>query len=295
MTDTALEAVLRRDRLVVTGALAVLATLAWSYVLWLAADMDMGGMDMTGFRMIPAGTGLMAPANAAWKPIEFTYVFAMWAVTMIGMMAPSALPMILMYACVGRQASAAGKPFAPTSWFAGGYFLAWSGFALAATFAQWALERTTRRRYGKRQQGAWRYRANRSRHLSMDSPQGRLFGPVPVAAPVPSSPWRFSWRARGLPAAGPRARTLLHRLLLDAHGAVVYRRSDERSLDRTPLGARTGGESYSGRSLDRTHRRRRFCRSGRLYVDGAIPVRLAIQLMDRSLVRDVRSGVKQTS
>ena len=48
MTDTALEAVLRRDRLVVTGALAVLAALAWSYVLWLAADMDMGGMDMTG-------------------------------------------------------------------------------------------------------------------------------------------------------------------------------------------------------------------------------------------------------
>jgi predicted metal-binding membrane protein len=142
MTDTALEAVLRRDRLVVTGALAILAALAWSYVLWLAADMGMGGMDMTGFRMIPAGIGLMAPANAAWKPIEFTYVFVMWAVMMIGMMAPSASPMILMYARVGRQASAAGKPFAPTSWFAGGYFLAWTGFALAATFAQWALERT---------------------------------------------------------------------------------------------------------------------------------------------------------
>jgi predicted metal-binding membrane protein len=142
MTDTALEAVLRRDRLVVTGALAVLAALAWSYVLWLSADMDMGGMDMTGFRMIPAGLGLMVPANAPWKPIEFAYVFVMWSVMMIGMMAPSASPMILMYARVGRQASAAGKPFAPTSWFAGGYFLAWSGFALAATFAQWALERT---------------------------------------------------------------------------------------------------------------------------------------------------------
>jgi predicted metal-binding membrane protein len=51
MKDTALEAVLRRDRLVVAGALAVLAALAWSYVLWLAADMDMGGTDMTGFRI----------------------------------------------------------------------------------------------------------------------------------------------------------------------------------------------------------------------------------------------------
>jgi predicted metal-binding membrane protein len=57
MTDSALEAVLRRDRLLIAGALGAIAALAWGYVLWLAADMDMGGMDMTGFRMIPAGLG----------------------------------------------------------------------------------------------------------------------------------------------------------------------------------------------------------------------------------------------
>jgi len=44
MTDSALEAVLRRDRLLVAGALGVIAVLAWGYVLWLAVDMDMGGM-----------------------------------------------------------------------------------------------------------------------------------------------------------------------------------------------------------------------------------------------------------
>jgi predicted metal-binding membrane protein len=141
MNDTMLEAVLRRDRLVVAGALAAVTALAWSYILWLSADMDMGGMDMTGFRMIPAGMGLMAPANAAWKPIEFAFVFAMWAVMMVGMMAPSAAPMILMYARVGRQALAVGKPFAASGWFAGSYFLAWTGFALGATFLQWLLER----------------------------------------------------------------------------------------------------------------------------------------------------------
>ena len=64
MTESTLEAVLRRDRLVVAGALGLIAALAWGYVLWLAADMDMGGMDMTGFRMIPAGMGMMAPARA---------------------------------------------------------------------------------------------------------------------------------------------------------------------------------------------------------------------------------------
>ena len=62
MSDTAIEAVLRRDRVIVAAAVVVLTTLAWTYVWWLAADMDMGGMDMSDFRMISAGMGLMMPA-----------------------------------------------------------------------------------------------------------------------------------------------------------------------------------------------------------------------------------------
>jgi predicted metal-binding membrane protein len=141
MSDGALEAVLRRDRLVVAGALVIIAALAWGYVFWLAADMAMGGMDMDGFRMIPAGIGIMAPADAPWGAIEFAFVFAMWAVMMVGMMAPSAAPMILMYARVGRQGRAEGKPLAATGWFAAGYVLAWTGFSLAATLVQWVVER----------------------------------------------------------------------------------------------------------------------------------------------------------
>src|SRR6478672_6058190 len=141
MTDSTLEAVLRRDRLVVAGALGLIAALAWGYVLWLAADMDMGGMDMDGFRMIPAGIGIMAPANAPWKAIELAFVFVMWTVMMVGMMAPSAAPMILMYARVGRQGRTEGKPLAATGWFAAGYLLAWTGFSLAATLLQWLIER----------------------------------------------------------------------------------------------------------------------------------------------------------
>src|ERR1700747_3924908 len=136
MTDSALAAVLRRDRLLVAGALGVTAALAWGYVLWLGADMNMGGMDMTGFRMIPAGLGIMAPANAPWRAIEFAFVFAMWSVMMVGMMAPSAAPMILMYARVGRQGKAAGKPLAATGWVASGYFLTWIGFFFAASLFQ---------------------------------------------------------------------------------------------------------------------------------------------------------------
>jgi predicted metal-binding membrane protein len=141
MTDAAIEAALRRDRAIVAAALFVLAGLAWAYILWLATDMDMRGMDMSGFRKIPTGMALVMPATAPWNATEFAFVFAMWAVMMVGMMTPSAAPTILIYARVGRQAAQQGKPFAASSWFASGYLLAWIGFALAATFAQWALER----------------------------------------------------------------------------------------------------------------------------------------------------------
>jgi len=143
MVGTTLEAILRRDRALVTATLIILIALAWSYVLWLVADMDMGGMDMSGFRMIPAGMGLMKPATAPWSAIEFAFVFAMWAVMMIGMMIPSATPMILLYARVGGQAANSAMALAATWWFAAGYLLVWIAFAFAATLAQWGLEQAS--------------------------------------------------------------------------------------------------------------------------------------------------------
>ncbi len=74
MYTSALEAVLRRDRAIIIAALAVLIALIWSDLVWLADDMAMGGMDMTGYRMIPAGQALMMPASSPWQPIEFAYV-----------------------------------------------------------------------------------------------------------------------------------------------------------------------------------------------------------------------------
>lgn len=141
MSDTALAIVLRRDRAVVATCLFAIVVLAWAYLFWLAADMDMGGMDMTGFRMIPAGRGLMMPVITPWQPIEFAFVFVMWAVMMVGMMTPSAAPLILIYARVGRQAAAQHQPFAASAWLAGGYLLAWVAFSFVATLAQWGIER----------------------------------------------------------------------------------------------------------------------------------------------------------
>src|ERR1700692_2156802 len=58
-------------------------------------------------------------------------------------MTPSAGPIVLLYARVGQQAAVQGKPFANTYWFFGGYLLAWVTFALAATLAQWAVQRAS--------------------------------------------------------------------------------------------------------------------------------------------------------
>ena len=138
MSDTALEIVLRRDRTVVAAALVALTLLAWVYVLWLAATMDMGapgasampGMDMAN---MPAA---LTPAMKPWSLADFGFTFAMWTVMMVGMMTPSATPMILLYTRVGRQATAQGKPFAAAGWFACGYLAVWTAFALIASAAQ---------------------------------------------------------------------------------------------------------------------------------------------------------------
>jgi predicted metal-binding membrane protein len=133
-------AVLRRDRTIVVLALILLTALAWSYLLWLSADMSMGGMDMGDFRMIPSGMGLMVPTHTPWQAMEFAFVFVMWTVMMVGMMTPSAVPMILMYARLGRQTE--GAPLTASVWFAAGYFLVWASFSLFATLVHWAFERT---------------------------------------------------------------------------------------------------------------------------------------------------------
>src|SRR5436190_22860634 len=113
MPGTALVArLLRRDALIVSIARAFITVLAWWYVIRLAADMEMGGMDMRSMRMISTGFRMvMAPARAPWTTADFLLMLVMWAVMMIGMMTPSAAPLILLYARVGRQAAIDGRPF----------------------------------------------------------------------------------------------------------------------------------------------------------------------------------------
>jgi predicted metal-binding membrane protein len=142
MTQGSLEVVLRSDRWVVAAALVALAAVAWGYVLWLAFA---GNMPGDGGATSMGGMGemgsMLGPALKPWSAGEFVFVLTMWTVMMVGMMTPSAAPMILIYARVARAAALRERPFAATGWFAAGYLLCWLGFALVATSAQWALER----------------------------------------------------------------------------------------------------------------------------------------------------------
>jgi predicted metal-binding membrane protein len=126
MPDSALGRALRRDRWLVVSALLLVTALALGYTVWLANGFDMSGM--------------MSPHFLPWSAGHFFFMLTMWVVMMIGMMTPSVTPMVLLYIQIARQGAARQQPFAPAGWFVGGYLIAWTAFATAATLLQWLLE-----------------------------------------------------------------------------------------------------------------------------------------------------------
>jgi predicted metal-binding membrane protein len=67
-------------------------------------------------------------------------MLVMWWVMMAAMMLPSATQMILVFATVNRKRRARGAGHVGTAVFGAGYLIAWGGFSLLATVAQWGLE-----------------------------------------------------------------------------------------------------------------------------------------------------------
>ena len=136
------ERLLQRDRAIVGIALLILILLAWLYVGQLVTSIEVAGMDTTGTRMVSTGTRMVTIWRLQpWSGAEFVFTFLMWAVMMVAMMLPSATPMVLRYARIGRATAFDINPIGPTGWFAAGHLLVWLGFAFAATDVQWALER----------------------------------------------------------------------------------------------------------------------------------------------------------
>jgi predicted metal-binding membrane protein len=123
------ESVLRRDRVIVLGGLAVISALSWAYVSYLAIDMNTTDMGME----------MAMPRMQAWSVMEFILTFVMWAVMMVAMMTPSAAPMILVFAGINRRRRKQQVSYVPTSVFLLGYLVVWAAFSVLATAAQWGL------------------------------------------------------------------------------------------------------------------------------------------------------------
>jgi predicted metal-binding membrane protein len=78
-----------RDRAIVLASVVAIAGLAWAYLF--ALSQGMSGMDDMPGMVMPSA------------PTPFLLTATMWTVMMIGMMLPSATPMILLFTMVQRK------------------------------------------------------------------------------------------------------------------------------------------------------------------------------------------------
>jgi predicted metal-binding membrane protein len=128
MTGAIAASLARRDLILLLGALGVLVALCWWYLIDMARGM--GGMSgMNG-----------AMGIRPWTSADFLMMFGMWAVMMVGMMVPTAVRSILIFAQIGARAASQGRSFVSGYWFTTGYIMIWTVFSAAATFLQWALD-----------------------------------------------------------------------------------------------------------------------------------------------------------
>ena len=124
------------------AGLAGVTALAWVYLLGMAAAMEDpdGAMeDLNGMRQM--GDAMTMARTTTWTTSDFFVMFLMWAIMMVGMMLPSAAPMILLFALVNRRKEGRGYAATPTTVFTSGYVAAWTAFSLVATASQWMLQR----------------------------------------------------------------------------------------------------------------------------------------------------------
>jgi predicted metal-binding membrane protein len=136
LSGSPLESVLKRDRVVVMAGLTLVVLIAAVYTVT-GVGMNMSALTMTRMAVEMPG---MAMRAAEWSAGYALVVFLMWWVMMVAMMVPSAAPMVLVHAAIGRKQAKAGRPLAATAVFLTGYLTVWAGFSLVATALQWGLE-----------------------------------------------------------------------------------------------------------------------------------------------------------
>ena len=122
------ETLLIRDRWIVATAIVLFCGLSWAWIVTMSRDMY-GPMSGASLWMM----------REAWDAPHLVLLFAMWLVMMVGMMLPSAVPTMLLYAMVVRKDRSAGSPIVRVHAFVCGYLMCWAAFSLAATALQWGF------------------------------------------------------------------------------------------------------------------------------------------------------------
>jgi predicted metal-binding membrane protein len=130
-SDSAVAGIMSRDRVIVAGCVFLVTALAWTYLIRL--DQEMASI---------AGSSMMErmsmPMSGDWSAREFLYVFAMWSVMMIGMMTPSALPVILLFTQMKRPGSSSHALL-----FGAAHISIWIAFSALAASLQWMLHQAS--------------------------------------------------------------------------------------------------------------------------------------------------------
>lgn len=129
--STTLEAILKKDRLILIICLVGISIISWGYIVYLYKQMYPMNMKAFLFAM---------PMTAAWSLTDFLLLFLMWFVMMVAMMTASVAPLILIFAMVNRQKQQQQNPYVPAGYLFAGYYFTWAIFSLLATLLQWALQ-----------------------------------------------------------------------------------------------------------------------------------------------------------
>jgi predicted metal-binding membrane protein len=128
----ALAEVSRRDRIIIWTCLVALIGLSWAYLVFL--DRQMASSMTYDAMMAEMGMAM----DRSWTRADLFFTFVMWTVMMVGMMAGSAAPVLLLF---GRARAGRGKGAVSGAvlTFGLGYVTMWTAFSACAALAQWGL------------------------------------------------------------------------------------------------------------------------------------------------------------
>src|SRR2546421_2101731 len=96
----------RRDLVLISTCIVIVTALAWAYLVHL--DRQMSASMAHDRMMAEMGMSMDMP----WTPADALLTFAMWVVMMIGMMAGTATPVLLLFAAAHTRRGERGVPLA---------------------------------------------------------------------------------------------------------------------------------------------------------------------------------------